>query len=58
MPATLLALMIQSAFRVVFERESLRLAFLLGVVPSPGRLYRGGAGDHGYAPLPPRMPGR
>ena len=36
MPATLLALMIQSAFRVVFERESLRLAFLLGVVPSLG----------------------
>lgn len=36
MPATLLALMIQSAFRVVFERESLRLAFMLGVVPSLG----------------------
>lgn len=36
MPVPLLALMIQSAFRVVFERESLRLAFILGVVPSLG----------------------
>lgn len=34
MPPALLALMIQSAFRVTFERESLRLAFFLGVLPS------------------------
>lgn len=34
MPPALLALMIQSAFRVTFERESLRLAFCLGVLPS------------------------
>lgn len=34
MPPALLALMIQSAFRVTFERESLRIAFLFGVVPS------------------------
>ncbi|MCF4165456.1 hypothetical protein L2U69_07365 [Zavarzinia compransoris] len=36
MPVPLLVLMLQSAFRVVFERESLRLAFLLGVVPAIG----------------------
>lgn len=36
MPVPLLVLMFQSAFRVVFERESLRLAFLLGVVPAIG----------------------
>ncbi|PWR20904.1 hypothetical protein [Zavarzinia compransoris] len=36
MPVNMLALMLQSAFRVVFERESLRLAVLIGVLPSLG----------------------
>ncbi|MDD3445402.1 MAG: hypothetical protein PHS60_08320 [Zavarzinia sp.] len=56
MPVPLLVLMLQSAYRVVFERESLRLAGLLGVVPALGAFLGSLLAVHGFG-MDPGMSG-